>query len=192
VFRPVDGPLVPSQVCGELAATAREHRAAAVGADGVYAETYREHLGHAGLALLDAPTGREGKVGMFLAASQVLTDDRLCLGDLPDDEREDLVDQLGRITEKKLPGGGVEIIVPRRVVRTEADAAQATTDHCDGAAALVIALWACGAGAGVVREANSRPVAVPAPAQAQKAEVPQVRGVSIGFGPKVRGSGWRR
>jgi hypothetical protein len=190
VFRPVDGPLVPSQVCTELAATAREYRAAAVGADGVYVETYREHLGKAGLALLDAPTGREGKVGMFLAASQVLTDDRLCLGDLPDDEREDLVDQLGRITEKKLPGGGVEIIVPRRVVRTEADAAQATTDHCDGAAALVIALWACGAGAGVIREANSRPVATPAPQQ--RSEIPQVRGVSIGLGVKIMGSGRRR
>jgi hypothetical protein len=190
VKRPHDGPLVPSEVCIDFAATAKEHGASSVAADGVYVETYREHLNAAGLGLRDAPTGREGKVGMFLGASQVLNDDRVCFGDMPEDECADLVDQLSRITEKKLPGGGVDIIVPRRIVRTEADAAQATTDHCDGAVAWVISLWASGAGAGVVRPPGS-PVSIPQEVKAHAAPVapPKVRGVSFAVGPKIRGWG---
>jgi hypothetical protein len=188
IERPTAGPLIPSVVCSSYAIEAREYGAAAVGADGVYAETYREHLAHNGLALLDAPTGREGKVGLFLATLQIIATDRLALGDLPEAEREDLIDQLSRITERKLPGGSTEIIIPRRVVRTEADAAQSTTDHCDGAAALVIALWAAGAGAGVNRNAMSSPISIPQ--ETTSARPPQVRGVSFGTGPKVKG--WRR
>lgn len=193
IERPTAGPLIPSVVCSSFASEAREYGAAAVGADGVYAETYREHLAHNGLALLDAPTGREGKVGMFLAALQIIATDRLALGDLPEAEREDLIDQLSRITERKLPGGSTEIIIPRRTVRTEAEAAQATTDHCDGAAALVIALWAAGAGAGVEREAGGRAVSIPQefPQQQKPPAPPQVRGVSMALAPKIRG-GWRR
>lgn len=190
VIRPVDGPLVPGQTCAELAKVANEHNAAAVGADGHYVETYRQHLNEVGLGLLDAPTGREGKIGMFTAAYQVFADNRVCLGDMPEEERNDLFDQLSRITTKKLPGGSEEIIVPRRVVRTEADAAQATTDHCDGAAAFVIALWASGAGAGVIRQPGS-PISVPdeKPKPAQTPAPPKVRGVSFANGPKIRGWG---
>jgi len=188
IEHPTDGPLVPSVVCSDFAAVAREHGAAAVAADGVYAETYREHLNHAGLALLDAPTGREGKIGMFTAAYQMFADGRVCLGDMPEDERNDLFDQLSRITTKKLPGGSEEIIVPRRIVRTEADAAQATTDHCDGAAAFVIALWASGAGAGVIRQPGS-PISVPDEKPKVPAAPPKVRGVSFASGPKIRGWG---
>jgi hypothetical protein len=180
IEHPTDGYLVPNIVCADFAEIARTHGAAAVAADGVYAETYRFHLASVGLGLLDAPSGREGKVGMFTAARQVFHDDRVCLGDMDEDEREDLVDQLSRITTKKLPGGGEEIIVPRRVVRNEADAGQATTDHCDGAAAFVLALWACGAGAGV-NIAQGAPVSVPQTAAPPRTDgAPKVRGVSFG------------
>jgi hypothetical protein len=78
--------------------------------------------------------------------------------------------------------------VPRRVVRNEADAGQATTDHCDGAAAFVLALWACGAGAGV-SVPQGAPVSVPAQTQAPRTDgAPKVRGVSFGT---VQKRGWR-
>jgi hypothetical protein len=182
VQHPTDGYLVPSKVCSAFALLAREHGAAAVAADGVYAETYREHLSAVGLGLLDAPSGREGKVGMFTAARQVFHDDRVCLGDMDKEEGEDLVDQLSRITTKKLPGGGEEIIVPHRVVRNEADAGQATTDHCDGAMAFVLALWACGAKSGVnVQQGAPVSMTTHAAARATPAAtvVPRVRGVSF-------------
>jgi len=187
IEHPTDGYLVPNIVCADFAEIARTHGAAAVAADGVYAETYRFHLASVGLGLLDAPSGREGKVGMFTAARQVFHDDRVCLGDMDEDEREDLVDQLSRITTKKLPGGGEEIIVPRRVVRNEADAGQATTDHCDGAAAFVLALWACGAGAGV-NIPQGAPVSVPQVAAPPRTDgAPKVRGVSFGAVQKRHG-----
>jgi len=188
VERPTDGPLVPRDVCTSFAATAREHGASGVAADRHGAETYRQYLNDAGLAFLDAPTDREGKWGLYQAAFQVFADNRICLGDLvasdPNGQElvDDLVDQLSRITTKKLPGGGEEIIVPHRVVRTEADAGSVTTDHCDGAAAFVIALWAAGAGAGIVRTGNQQPISLPvAITEARAREAPTVAGVSFGM-----------
>jgi hypothetical protein len=187
VERPTDGPLIPSIVCSNFARIAREHGASAIATDGHYVETMRKHLSDVGLGLIDSPTGREGKLGMFVAAYQVFHDDRICLGEMPEDEREDLIDQLSRITTKKLPGGGEEIIIPRRVVRTEADAGAATTDHCDGAAAFVTALWACGAGEMVARAQDDAPP--PAPVQHRADGVPKIRGVTFGT---VQKGGWRR
>ncbi len=179
IEHPTDGYLIPNVVCTAFAELARQHGAAAVAADGVYVETYRKHLSDAGLGLLDAPSGREGKVGMFTAARQVFHDGRVCLGDMPEEEREDLFDQLSRITVKKSIGGIDDIIIPRRVVRSEADAGQATTDHCDGAAAFVLALWACGAGAGVAKPQGA-PVSVAAQTAPRTDGAPKVRGVSFG------------
>lgn len=189
--RPTSGPLVPSVVCGEFAVVARGSNAWAVAADIHYAETYREHLATSMLALVAAPTGIH-KYGVYMAMRQVFASGRIAFAPgLSKQEIDDLCDQLLRLVERR-SASGVKVELPRRVIRSEADAASAKKDHCDGAAALALALWSAGAGSGVLREGPSRPVSVPSPATSQMAEVPQVRGVSIGRGPKVRGGGWRR
>lgn len=184
---PSEARLLPSVVCGEFAVIARELRAGGIAADGVYAESYREALNKAGLALLDMPVGATAKVALWMALAQVIGDDRLALGDLPEDKREDLIDQLSRVVEKR-SANGVTIELPRRAIKSEADASAAATDHCDGAVSLRNAVWASGAGAGLVKEQNARPVSIPN--GNSSGELPSVNGVSFGHRPN-RG-GWGR
>lgn len=190
--RPTNGPLVPSVVCGEFAVVARVHDAWSVAADIHYAETYREHLATSMLALVAAPTGIH-KYGVYMAMRQLFATGRVSLGPgLTKNEKDDLCDQLLRLREIR-SSSGVKVELPRRVIRSEADAAATKKDHCDGAAALALAFWSAGAGAGTERHGMTRPVSVPqetTPQQKPQAP-PQVRGVSMALAPKIRG-GWRR
>lgn len=184
---PSDSNLIPSVVLGEFGVVARGLDAAGIAADGVYAESYREEINKHGLAFLDMPVGAHAKVALWMALAQVIGDDRLALGDLPEDKREDLVDQLGRVIEKR-SAQGVTIELPRRAIRSEADASAGATDHCDGAVALRNAVWASGAGSGSVRQPGS-PVSIPDEKPKPVAAPPKVRGVSFGTAPKIKGWG---
>ena len=185
--RPTNGPLVPSVVCSEFAVAARVCDAWSVAADIHYAETYREHLATSMLYLVAAPTGIH-KYGVYMAMRQVFASGRIAFAPgLTKQQIEDLCDQLLRLVERR-SSSGVKVELPRRVIRSEADAASAKKDHCDGAAALALALWSAGAGAGVIRAPGS-PVSVPDEKPKAPVAPPKVRGVSFGTAPKIRGWG---
>lgn len=188
--RPTNGPLVPSVVCSEFTVVARALNAWSVAADIHYAETYREHLATSALALVAAPTGIH-KYGVYMAMRQLFATGRIALGPgLTASEKDDLCDQLLRLREVR-SSSGVKVELPRRVIRSEADAASAKRDHCDGAAALALAIWSAGAGSGVEREAGGRAVSVPQEVTVQaQPQAPHVRGVSVALAPRTRG--WRR
>jgi hypothetical protein len=187
--RPINGPLVPSVVCSEFAVVARGEDAWSVAADIHYAETYKEHLATSMLTLVPCPTGIH-KYGVYMAMRQVFATGRISFGPgLSKQEIEDLCDQLMRLVERR-SASGVRVELPRRVIRSEADAAGAKRDHCDGAAALALGLWSAGAGSGAIRQPGS-PVSIPQeqPKNAAPVAPPKVRGVSFATGPKVRGWG---
>jgi hypothetical protein len=187
--RPTNGPLVPSVVCTEFAVVARGNDAWSVAADIHYAETYREHLATSMLALVASPTGIH-KYGVYMAMRQVFASERIAFGPgLTKQEIDDLCDQLLRLVERR-SSSGVKVELPRRVIRSEADAASAKRDHCDGAAALALALWSAGAGSGAIRRPGS-PVSVPQeqPKTYAAPTPPKVRGVSFAQAPKLKGWG---
>lgn len=137
--------LVPSYVCSHFATISRMHGIVAVAADKHYAETFREHLGQAGMALIDAPAGNEGKVQVYMAARELFAQRRITLGDLPQGMKEELREQLLSITSRPMEGGRISIDPPRRRISDDG----LSGGHCDAVSAILLSLWAAGAGTGV-------------------------------------------
>lgn len=124
----------PSEVYARYADACADAEIRDVAADSHYKWTFKEALKKRGVRLVDAPAGRDGKATTYLALRSLLTEDRLALGDLPADVRDDLAEQLAGVLRK--PGeAGSTIIVQRRL---------ADGNHCDDVSSSVLALWRVG------------------------------------------------
>lgn len=120
-----EDPLRPSQVIARFADRLRAHRATAMVADDHYAESVREHLSSAGLALRPIPAGRQGLAEMYLRARALFYEGRV---KLPNNPR--LLSQLRSVVAIHYGDGHVRIHKPEML-----------GSHADLADALVFALW---------------------------------------------------
>lgn len=142
-----DKRLVPSQICSEMAKTAKGFGAPDIWADSFYAETLREHTDEYKIGLVVVPNQAD-KEQVYLAAAEVVASVRLALGDLDVEEAEDLIEQMLSVTRRPGPKGRIIISAPRRKL---GDDGSGSAGHADGVSALVLALRAAGAGVGTVR-----------------------------------------
>lgn len=134
-FKPQRGaPLKLSAVVGDGCAFAERHGERTVHADHHVLEPAREHLPQ-GFWLEPVPGGNEPKVERFVTTRNVLAERRLRLPA----RTETLVAQLCEVVSKPMPGGGLQIVLPRR-----------RGVHGDLVSAFVIATWAAAvAGEGI-------------------------------------------
>lgn len=142
-----DRRLVPSEICGEMAKTAKLFGAPDIWADSFYAETLREHTDEHKIGLVVVPNQGD-KEQVYLAAAEVVAGCRLALGDLDVEEAEDLIEQMLSVTRRPGPKGRIIISAPRRKL---GDDGSGSAGHADAVSALVLALRAAGAGVGTVR-----------------------------------------
>lgn len=127
---PADGK-PPSKVYEEYADACVAAAIASVAADGHYKATFREALAKRRVRL---ETELPPKAETYLATRTLFTEDKIALGHLPSDVREDLAEQLRSVLKK--PGsGGATVIIQRRL---------ADGNHCDDVSGLVLALWRVG------------------------------------------------
>ena len=99
-------------------------------ADVFHKASVREVMDELGIAFIDVTS----KDKQYSGAKDVINEGRLCLGDLPEEERERLAGQLRSIVAKPKPTGGFSITAPRT----------SEGGHADTVSALVAALWLCG------------------------------------------------
>lgn len=124
-LRPKKGaPLKLSEIIATFAETLARHELGAFMADGHVREAAREHADKRGLAILDAPEGRKGKMDVYLATRDAIREGQLRLG-----VNLRLRAQLMAITSRPVPGGGLSISSPRRA------------GHGDLVSALTLAVW---------------------------------------------------
>jgi hypothetical protein len=119
-------PLKPSIVVKEFAAHVRAHRADSIVADGHYRQAIAEHLEEAGLSLVSAPEGANGKAETYQVVRALLREGRIRI---PDHER--FIRQLREVTARPTAGGGISIVSPR----------WRTGGHGDIVSAFVLAAW---------------------------------------------------
>ncbi len=125
--RPERGqPLKPSTTVAAFATIARRHGIDWLVADGHYKEAVREHLDDAGLRLIEAPEGSDGKSQTYLEVKRLLHEGRI---KLPNNSR--LKEQFRSIVAKPLQGGGLQISAPRKK----------GMGHGDLVSAVVLAVW---------------------------------------------------
>lgn len=116
-------PLKPSLVVNGFAARMKVHGATAMMGDGHYRETADEHLVAAGLTFVDAPDTPDT---VYVRARQAM---REGIVRIPRHER--LLRQIKEVQGRPLPGGRMQIILPR----------WAKGEHGDLVAAFVLSLW---------------------------------------------------
>jgi len=127
-------PLRPGAVVASWAALSSPWPFVPWALDGHYREALREHADAHGRSLVEAPSS---PAGPHLDLAKILGEGRLALGGVPEEVRERLRVQLGAVRRRALPGGGMQVILPRR------KGAQGG-GHCDLVAALVLAQWQAG------------------------------------------------
>lgn len=120
-------PLAPGDVVGNFAVTLKDRACASVMSDAHYRQSVIEHLTPHGLVLDDAPTGQEGNAAVWLKVRELVNSKRLRL---PRHQR--LIAQLKAVRSRPRPGGGLQIILPRK---------GKNSGHCDLAVAMALAVW---------------------------------------------------
>ena len=133
------GPLQkPSQTYETFARKLSQHCCGSVAADNHYAATFREVLDTYNIGFINAAA----KDRVYAGVRTLLTEGRLALGSLDEEDRENVAEQLRSIVGKPLVGGRIQISAPRRKV---SDMGIATSvGHCDSVSALTLSLWRCG------------------------------------------------
>lgn len=132
--RPEKGaPLKLSEVIATFAGVLREHGLSSFMADGWSREPAREHATREGVAIEDAPAGRNGKTQAYLATRDALREGTLRL---PNEAR--LRAQLRSIRARPIAGGSLDISAPRR------------SGHGDLVSSLVLAVWQARQGGPVI------------------------------------------
>lgn len=127
--KPVEGaPLRPSETVGALGRVVAGFKHDVVMADGHYREAVREHLEPAGVYLLSAPEGSDGKARVYAKVRALLREGRI---KLPAHDR--LLRQLREVEVKYAAGSGDRVSISSP---TWSDGA-----HGDLVAALVLAVW---------------------------------------------------
>lgn len=119
-------PLKPSEIVQGFGVLAKSYGADVVVADEHYREAVYEHLQDAGIAMIPAPIGANGKADTYVLARALMLEGRVRI---PNHER--LLRQLREVTSRPLAGGGVSIDSPR----------WKTGGHGDLVSAFVLALW---------------------------------------------------
>lgn len=126
-LRPERGaPLKPSAVAATWAEQARRYGLDRVMGDGHSREAMREHLERAAVKLVSAPEGASGKESVYRRVKTLLHEGRVVL---PRSQAR-LVRQLKDVMVRATPGGGVQILSPRRA-----------GGHGDIVSAWVLAVW---------------------------------------------------
>lgn len=124
--------LRPSAVAGAWAEMAGRYGLRQMVGDGHAREPMREHLEARNIVLQSAPEGQSGKVKVYTKARALLHEGRV---ELPEHSR--LARQLREVQGRPTPGGGIQIVSPRR-----------GGAHGDLVSAFVLALWRADAMAG--------------------------------------------
>jgi hypothetical protein len=121
-----NAPLQPSAVVALGVEQARRHRVTRMMTDEWYADSVREHLQGTGVALVAAPGGMTGKVATYTAVRSALHEGRLRIPA----GHDRLLAQIRDTTSRPLPGGGIQIVQPKRGAA-----------HGDLASAFVLAVY---------------------------------------------------
>jgi hypothetical protein len=119
-------PLTPSRVVKAFVDVLIRNGCREIVLDSHQIDFASEAFQRAGIVVVEAPSGNEGKVESYMQTRTALDETRLSL---PPDER--LLGQLKRVVSKPQPGGGLAITSPLR----------ADMSHGDLVSALVLATW---------------------------------------------------